>query len=60
MQLETLPRARAIVRAWQTNDVLPQGVTVDYPKAVNQYEECAESIPRLGIEDLRGNFEEFL
>ena len=60
MQLETLPRARAIVRAWQTNNVLPQGVTVDYPKAVNQYEECAESIPRLGIEDLRGNFEEFL
>lgn len=60
MQIDTLPRARAIVKAWQLDDTIPDGIRVDYPKPSGIDGICAESIPHLGIEDLRGNFEEFL
>jgi hypothetical protein len=58
-QKDTLPRAKALIRAFMTNSEFPPGIVITEEKSIiEQYE--ASIIPSVGIEDLHGNFEEFL
>ena len=58
-QKETLPRAKALIKAYMLNEPFPPGIVITEEKTIiEQYE--ASIIPSVGIEDLHGNFEEFL
>lgn len=60
IQQNTLPRARCIIKAWLCDKTVPSGIHVDYPKSETEKTIDAEGLPRLGIDDITGNFKEFL
>jgi hypothetical protein len=54
-----LPRAEAVIRAFLTNSTIPRGIIIT--EETTEIEKYSETItPKLGVEDLKGNFEEFL
>lgn len=54
-QLKTSPRARAIVKSWQTNSILPAGITLsDNEDAMRLY--VSREPPDVGIEDINFNW----
>lgn len=58
-QRDILPRAEAVIKAYLTNRTIPRGIVIDNIRTeIEQYE--APIIPHCGMEDLHGNFEEFL
>jgi hypothetical protein len=58
-QRETLPRAKAVIRAFLTDSTIPRGIIIREEQT--EIEKYSPDINlNFGLEDLHGNFEEFL
>lgn len=57
-QMDILPRAKSLIRAYMMNESFPAGIVIPEEKTeIQQYVD--KSIPNVGIEDLHGQFKEF-